>query len=90
VGAVVAKGNRAEAEARAQLQRLAEEQAALLRLATLVADGVSPREIFSAVSDEVARLFAERPSGDTSGPHPRANSGLRSSSRVATPAATPP
>ena len=40
------------------LERLAEEQAALLRLATLVADGAPPQEIFSAVSDEVARLFA--------------------------------
>jgi len=40
------------------LARLADEQAALLRLATLVADGVPPHEIFSAVSDEVAQLFA--------------------------------
>ena len=34
-----------------------EEQAALRRVATLVARGVPPVEIFSAVSDEVARLF---------------------------------
>ena len=47
-----------KAESRETLERLAEEQAALLRLATLVADGVPPREIFSAVSDEVAQLFA--------------------------------
>jgi GAF domain-containing protein len=36
---------------------LAEEQAALRRVATLVADGVSPEALFSAVSDEVGRLF---------------------------------
>jgi signal transduction histidine kinase len=37
--------------------QLAEEQAALRRVATLVAQGVPPVEVFSAVSDEVARLF---------------------------------
>ena len=47
----------ANAESRAALTRLAEEQAALRRVATLVARGVPPAEIFSAVSDEVARLF---------------------------------
>jgi signal transduction histidine kinase len=47
----------ANAESRAALTRLAEEQAALRRVATLVARGVPPVEIFSAVSDEVARLF---------------------------------
>jgi len=47
----------ANAEARAQVERLAEEQAALRRVATLVAGGAEPREIFSAVSDEVGRLF---------------------------------
>jgi GAF domain-containing protein len=38
--------------------RLADEQAALVRLATVVADGAPPHEIFSAVSDELAELFA--------------------------------
>ena len=47
-------------ESRASLARLAEEQAALRRVATLVARGVPPVEIFSAVSDEVARLFGAR------------------------------
>jgi signal transduction histidine kinase len=46
----------ANAESRAGLTRLAEEQAALRRVATLVARGVRPAEIFSAVSDEVGRL----------------------------------
>jgi signal transduction histidine kinase len=50
----------ANAESRAALTRLAEEQAALRRMATLVAQGVPPVEIFSAVSDEVARLFSAR------------------------------
>lgn len=40
-----------------RLRRLADEQAALRRVATLVARGVSPAELFSAVSDEVGRLF---------------------------------
>lgn len=47
----------ANTESRASLARLAEEQAALRRVATLVAQGVPPVEIFSAVSDEVAGLF---------------------------------
>jgi signal transduction histidine kinase len=47
----------ANTESRAALTRLAEEQAALRRMATLVAQGVPPVEIFSAVSDEVAHLF---------------------------------
>jgi signal transduction histidine kinase len=47
----------ANAESHAALTRLAEEQAALRRVATLVAQGVASVEIFSAVSDEVARLF---------------------------------
>jgi signal transduction histidine kinase/ketosteroid isomerase-like protein len=48
----------ANAESREALARLAEEQAALRRMATLVAQGVPPVEIFSAVSDELARLFS--------------------------------
>ena len=47
----------ANAESHAALTRLAEEQAALRRMATLVARGVPPTEIFSAVSDEVTGLF---------------------------------
>jgi signal transduction histidine kinase len=47
----------AKAESHAALTRLAEEQAALRRVATLAAQGVPPVGIFSAVSDEVARLF---------------------------------
>ena len=47
----------ANAESHAALTRLAEEQAALRRVATLAARGVPPVEIFSAVSDEVAGLF---------------------------------
>jgi signal transduction histidine kinase len=46
----------ANAESRAAVGRLAEEQAALRRVATLVARGVSAEELFSAVSDEVGRL----------------------------------
>ena len=45
------------AESREALGRLADEQAALRRVATLVAQGVQPAEVFSAVSEEVGRLF---------------------------------
>ena len=47
----------ANAEARAEVHRLADEQAALRRVATLVAEGAPPAEIFSTVSTEVAALF---------------------------------
>jgi signal transduction histidine kinase len=40
-----------------QLRALAEEQAALRRVATLVARGVSPEEAFAAVTEEVGRLL---------------------------------
>jgi signal transduction histidine kinase len=50
----------ANTESRSSLARLAEEQAALRRVATLVAQGVPPVKIFSAVSDEGARLFRAR------------------------------
>jgi signal transduction histidine kinase len=47
----------ANAESRATLARLAEEQAALRRVATLVARGVPPEEVFAAVAAEVGRLL---------------------------------
>ena len=50
-----ARAELAASEARAG--KLADEQAALRRVATLVARGVSPEEIFSAVTNEMAQLF---------------------------------
>src|SRR6185312_9724044 len=50
-----ARAELAASEARAR--ELADEQAALRRVATLVARGVSPKEIFSAVTNEMGRLF---------------------------------
>jgi signal transduction histidine kinase len=47
----------ANAESRAGLARLAEEQAALRRVATLVARGAPPEEVFAAVTEEVERLL---------------------------------
>ena len=47
----------ANAESRAALARLAEEQAALRRVATLVARGTAPEKVFAAVTEEVARLL---------------------------------
>ena len=47
----------ANAEARSHIQRLAEEQAALRRVATLVAEAAPPPEVFDAVVGEVAGLL---------------------------------
>jgi PAS domain S-box-containing protein len=47
----------ANADSREALGRLIDEQTALRRVATLVAQGTQPTEVFSAVSEEVARLF---------------------------------
>jgi GAF domain-containing protein len=47
----------ANAESRAGLARLSDEQAALRRVATLVARGVPPEEVFAAVNEEVVRLL---------------------------------
>jgi len=44
-------------EARTELRRMAEQQAALRRVATLVARGASPPETFAAVAEEVAQLL---------------------------------
>ena len=44
-------------EARSRAARLADEQAALRRVATLVARGVPPRELFGAVAEEVDTLL---------------------------------
>jgi GAF domain-containing protein len=45
-------------ESRVALGLLADEQAALRRVATLVAEGVPPADVFSVVSREVERVFA--------------------------------
>ena len=42
---------------RTQLRELADEQAALRRVATLVAGGARPAEVFTAVADELGRLI---------------------------------
>jgi signal transduction histidine kinase len=47
----------ANAESRAALARLADEQAALRRVATMVAQGVAPQDLFAAVAEEVGRLL---------------------------------
>jgi signal transduction histidine kinase len=47
----------ANAESRAELARLADEQAALRRVATLVAGGALPEAVFEAVLDELGRLL---------------------------------
>ncbi|HEY6763043.1 MAG TPA: GAF domain-containing protein [Baekduia sp.] len=44
-------------EARRGLARLADEQAALRRLATLIARGVASAEVFDAAADEIGRLL---------------------------------
>jgi signal transduction histidine kinase len=47
----------ANSEAHEQLTQLADEQAALRRVATLVAEGATPNRVFDAVRHEVARMF---------------------------------
>ena len=47
----------ANAQARVELRDYAEEQAAQRRVATLVARGVSPEEVFAAVAEEVGRVL---------------------------------
>jgi signal transduction histidine kinase len=47
----------ANAESRAAVTRLADEQSALRRVATLVAQGASPQDLFEAVAEEVGRLL---------------------------------
>ena len=47
----------ANSQAREELHRLAEEQAALRRVATLVAQGAEPPVVFDAVCRETGRLF---------------------------------
>jgi len=47
----------ANTQAREELRRLAEEQAALRRVATLVAQGAEPADVFDAVCRETGALF---------------------------------
>jgi signal transduction histidine kinase len=42
---------------RARMRQLADEQAALRRVATLVASGARPAEVFAAAAEEIRRLF---------------------------------
>jgi len=56
--AIAAATARADLQASSdQLRVLAEQQAALRRVAVLVARGASPAEVFSAVADELARVL---------------------------------
>ena len=48
----------ADTQARGELSTLAEEQSALRRVATLVAEGASPPAVFAAVAEEVGRVIA--------------------------------
>jgi PAS domain S-box-containing protein len=53
----------ANAEARDEVSRLVEEQAALRRVATLVAEGAAPTEVFDAVVAEVGQLLGAAQTG---------------------------
>ena len=48
----------ANAQARVELRHYADEQAALRRVATLVANGAPSREVFAAVTEETGRLMS--------------------------------
>jgi signal transduction histidine kinase len=57
--AIANAATRVELQAsRDELQVLADQQAALRRVATLVAHGIGPSEVFSAVAAELARVLA--------------------------------
>jgi GAF domain-containing protein len=47
----------ASVESRARPRRLAEQQASLRRVATLVAEGAAPQTVLTAVAEEVVRIF---------------------------------
>jgi pilus assembly protein TadC len=47
----------ANSDARTEIERLAEEQAALRHVATLVARGAETEEVFAAVAREVAEVM---------------------------------
>src|SRR5262249_59413986 len=47
----------ANSQARKELAQLADEQRALRRVATLVAEGAAPDRVFDAVRSEVERMF---------------------------------
>ena len=53
----------ASSATREQLTRLADEQAALRRVATLVARGAPPADVFDAVAEELGRLLDVGSSG---------------------------
>jgi signal transduction histidine kinase len=55
----------ANSQAHEELAQLAEEQAALRRMATLAAQGAPPAEVFEAVSGEVAQLIRADGAGVT-------------------------
>ena len=57
VGRAVAATPGPDPPGQARLRQLAEEQAALRRVATLVAGGGRPGEVFGAVADELGRLI---------------------------------
>jgi GAF domain-containing protein len=61
-------------QARQDLRRLADEQAALRRVATLVAKGATPEDVFAAVAREVAQVLdlplVECAAMSTTGPRP--------------------
>ena len=48
----------ANSQAREELRTIADEQAALRRVATLVAEAAPPADVFAAVAEEVGRLLA--------------------------------
>jgi K+-sensing histidine kinase KdpD len=57
VGAVATQAGRRAAESEQARGMLADEQAALRRVATLIARQPSPAEVFAAVTEEAARLL---------------------------------
>jgi PAS domain S-box-containing protein len=74
----------ANAETRAEVERLAAEQAALRRVATVVARGVSRAQVFSAIAEEVQQLFGTGLFGMFRSPAPSTSLSKTSSRTTAT------
>jgi GAF domain-containing protein len=80
----------ANAEARGEVERLAAEQAALRRVATLVAEGASPTAVFDAVAAEMEGVLDAEPLRARRRGHRRCPSGIGPAQSAARHAGQPP
>jgi hypothetical protein len=77
VGHAAGAGAGRDPPGRVRLRQLADEQAALRRVATLVAGGARPAEVFTAVADELGRLIGAEATFVSRLDHPSGEGGSR-------------